>query len=241
MTEQTPEPDFQRAMVIAAHPDDAEFMVAGTVARWAREGKEITYVLCTSGDRGSSDPEMTPPHLTSVRQAEQREACRILGVRRVVFLGYPDGLLRNTLALRRDIARQIRRYQPDLVVASDPTMRWMGDYVNHPDHRNAANAALDAVFPSARDYHVFPTLNVEGLLPHKTRYVLVQTLPDQANIWVDISDTLEQKMAALRAHQSQMREEGEEIEGFVRQFGRLAAGERGMEYAEAFRLFELRV
>lgn len=240
MVELAPEPVFQRAMVIAAHEDDAEFGMAGTVARWAQEGKEITYVLCTSGERGSSDPLMSPARLGAIRQAEQRAACRVLGVQHVVFLGYPDQYVQNTLTLRRDLARQIRRYRPDLVVTGDPTQRWMGaSYLNHPDHRAVADAALDAVFPSARDYHAFPELVAEGLLPHSTRYVLVQTTPAQANYWVDISATIDTKVAALRAHTSQIEAEAARFEEFVRGWARATAGERGMAYAECFRLFDL--
>ncbi|MSQ40065.1 MAG: PIG-L family deacetylase [Dehalococcoidia bacterium] len=240
MTEPVQEPQFQRALVIAAHEDDAEFMCASTVARWARQGKEITYVLATSGERGSSDPLMTPERLGAIRREEQREACRILGVRHLEFLGYPDQYVQNTLALRQDMARQIRRYRPDLVVVADPTQRWFSNvYLNHPDHRAVADAALDAVYPSARDYHAFPTLIAEGLMPHKTRYVLVQTTPDQANLWVDITDTLEVKLAALRAHFSQVEAEAMQIEEFVRGYGRMTAGEQGMAYAECFRLFDL--
>ena len=242
MVEQVQEPDFQRALVVAAHEDDAEFMMAGSVARWAKEGKEITYVVCTSGERGSSDPEMPPVRLSAIRRQEQREACHILGVRRVVFLGYPDQYTRNTLALRRDIARQIRRYRPDMVITGDPTMRWFNNtYINHPDHRAVADAALDAVYPSARDYHAYPTLIAEGLMPHKTRYVLVQTSLEQANLWVDISETMDQKIAALRAHFSQIEEQADEVMGFVREYGRMTAGERGMAYAEAFRLIDMGV
>ena len=152
------------AVVITAHPDDAEFTVGGTVARWAREGKTVIYVICTDGSRGSNDPKVRPEHLVAIRRAEQEAAARILGVEEIVFLGYEDGSLEPTLALRRDLTREIRRYRPDIVVCPDPTVRYYGDsYLNHPDHRAAGDAALDAAFPSAGTRYIFPELLAEGL------------------------------------------------------------------------------
>jgi len=149
----------QRAMVIVAHPDDAEFTMAGTVALWAQQGCAISYVLCTRGDRGSNDPQVTPWALARIREQEQRAACAILGVQEVVFLDYPDGTLEPTLALRRDLTREIRRFRPEVVLCPDPTVRFYGDhYLNHPDHRAAGSAALDAVFPSAETRYIFPEL-----------------------------------------------------------------------------------
>nr|MBA2448532.1 PIG-L family deacetylase [Chloroflexota bacterium] len=161
-------------MVVVAHPDDAEFMAAGTVAKWAREGKDVVYVLCTNGDKGTSDQSVSPVDLAEARRREQQAAGDRLGVREVVFLGYEDGVLQNSLALRRDVVRQIRRFKPDVVVCQDPTTRWSAQgYINHPDHRAAGDATLDAVYPSARDPHVFPDLLAEGLEPHKVREVYV--------------------------------------------------------------------
>ncbi len=232
----------QRILVVVAHPDDAEFMIGGSVAQWVREGREVAYVLCTDGDKGSSDPELTPERLGQVRREEQRAACAVLGVREVVFLGHADGLLQNTLELRRDIVRQIRRLRPDAVVCQDPTRRWYGSsYLNHPDHRAAGDAALDAVFPSARDYHVFPELIQDGLLPHKVRHIYLSAGFKEADVWFDITDTIEQKIAALHEHKTQV--DGREIHGeaadFVRWLGRLMARDQGMEYAEAFKYLRL--
>lgn len=231
----------QRILVVVAHPDDAEFMTAGSVARWVREGREVFYVLCTNGDKGASDPEMLPNRLAPIRQREQRDACRVLGVREVVFLGHEDGVLQNTLDLRRDIARQIRRLRPDAVVCQNPVMRWYGqEYVNHPDHRAAGDAALDAVFPSARDYHVFPELVEEGLLPHKVRHVYLSGVPDGADVWFDIGETIDQKIEALYQHRSQVGDNREEGAEFVRWIGsRMAEGRDGLQYAESFKYFRL--
>ncbi|MBL7183849.1 MAG: PIG-L family deacetylase [Anaerolineae bacterium] len=226
--------EAERVMVITAHPDDAEFTVGGTVARWAREGKAIIYVICTDGSRGSNDPEVKPDRLVTIRRAEQEAAARILGVEEVVYLGYEDGSLEPTLALRRDLTRAIRCYRPDIVVCPDPTVRYYGDsYLNHPDHRAAGDAALDAVFPSACTRYIFPELLAEGLEPHKVREVLIRGALSP-NLWVDISDTIELKIAALKKHESQV----SRIQGWeerVRARAQQEATGQDMTYAESFR------
>ncbi|MFQ5814421.1 MAG: PIG-L deacetylase family protein [Anaerolineae bacterium] len=231
--------EVERIMVITAHPDDAEFTVAGTVARWAQEGKTVIYVICTDGSRGSNDPNVRPEHLVAVRRAEQEAAARVLGVEEVVYLGYEDGSLQPTLALRRDLTRAIRRYRPDIVVCPDPTIRYYGDsYLNHPDHRAAGDAALDAVFPSAGTRYIFPELLAEGLEPHKVREVYIRGALSP-NLWVDISDTIELKIAALKEHESQV----SRIQGWeerVRARAQQAAAGHDMTYAESFRRIILR-
>ncbi len=226
-------------MVITAHPDDAEFTVAGTVAKWTREGVAVVYVICTDGSRGSNDPQIRPQQLVGIRRAEQEAAARVLGVEEVVYLGYEDGTLQPSLALRRDLTREIRRYRPDIVVCPDPTVRYYGDvYLNHPDHRAAGDAALDAVFPSARTRYIFPELLAEGLEPHKVREVYVRgsTSP---NLWVDISDTIELKIEALKKHESQVsRSEGWQER--VRARAQQAAEGQDMDYAESFKRIVLR-
>jgi LmbE family N-acetylglucosaminyl deacetylase len=231
-------------MVVVAHPDDAEFMAAGTVAKWAREGKEVVYVLCTSGDKGTSDKSVSPAELAEARRKEQEAAGAQLGVREVVFLGYEDGVLQNGLNLRRDIVRQIRRFKPDVVICQDPTTRWSAQgYINHPDHRAAGDATLDAVYPSARDPHVFPELLAEGLEPHKVREVYVGGT-NHADVWIDIGDTIDTKIAALRAHESQVnngtRPADWDIAKVVRERAEQVAEGQDMQYAEAFKYFKLR-
>lgn len=234
--------EARRVMVVVAHPDDAEFMAAGSVAKFAREGKEIVYVLCTSGDKGTSDTSVAPAELAERRRDEQREATARLGVGEVVFLGYEDGVLQNSLQLRRDIVRQIRRFKPDVVVCQDPTTRWSAQgYLNHPDHRAAGDATLDAVYPSARDPHVFPELLAEDLQPHKVREVYVGGT-NHADVWIDIGDTIETKIHALRAHESQVGPDarpGRDLEKTVRERAEKIAEGQPMQYAEAFKYFKL--
>lgn len=231
----------QRIMVVAAHPDDAEYMIAGSVVRWVQEGRQVTYVICTNGDKGSSNPDFAPEQLAMVRQQEQQAACAVLGVQEAVFLGYADGLLQNTLELRRDIVRQIRRLRPDAVVCQDPTKRWYGKtYLNHPDHRAAGDATLDAIFPSARDYHFSPEFIREGLLPHKVRHVYISPGFEEDDVWFDITGTIERKITALYEHKTQMNgvEKAQAAE-FVRWIGRIMAKGRGVEYAESFKYLRL--
>ncbi len=222
-----------RAMVIMAHPDDAEFVVAGTVALWAQRGSAICYCLCTRGDRGSNDPGITPWALARIREEEQRAACAILGVQELVFLDYPDGTLEPTLALRRDLTREIRRFRPEVVITTDPTARFHGDhYLNHPDHRAAGSAALDAVFPSAETRYIFPELLAQGLEPHRVHAVYIHGAAEP-NVWIDIEPVLEIKAKALAAHKSQVGDAPvlEWLRGMAREQGRA----RGLRAAEAFR------
>ena len=220
------------AMIIVAHPDDAEFMFAGTVARWTPQGTDVTYVIITKGDKGSDDPEMTPGRLTEIREAEQRAACTILGVKNVVFMGYEDGYLQPTLQLRRDLTRLIRQYRPEVVMTFDPTNRIFSDtYVNHPDHRATGDATLDAVFPSARDRLTFPELLTENLLPHKVAQIWMGGAAS-ANHWVDIGTTMDLKQKALRAHPSQL---GDDIVEFALGMARGSSAGQPFEFAESFR------
>jgi LmbE family N-acetylglucosaminyl deacetylase len=223
-------------MVVVAHPDDAEFMAAGTVARWARAGSEVTYVIVTKGDKGSDDASMTPSQLAAIREEEQRRAGEILGVANFVFMGYPDGYLQPTLDLRRDLARVIRTYRPDVVICFDPTNRFLTDnYVNHPDHRASGDATVDAVFPTTRDRLTFPELLADGLQPHKVSQLWLGA-SDKPNTFIDIGDTLDLKLDALRAHPSQF---GEEVVEFARQLARWGAEGQPFDSGESFRRFVL--
>ncbi|MDI7275291.1 MAG: PIG-L deacetylase family protein [Anaerolineae bacterium] len=222
-----------RAMVIMAHPDDAEFVVAGTVALWAQAGCAICYCVCTRGDRGSNDPTITPWALARIREQEQRAACDILGVQELVLLDHPDGTLEPTLALRRDLTREIRRFRPQVVLTSDPTARFYGDrYLNHPDHRAAGSAALDAVFPSAETRYVFPELLAQGLEPHRVQAVYIHGSPEP-NVWIDIAPVLEIKAKALAAHRSQVGD-GPVID-WLRAMAWEEGRARGLQAAEAYR------
>lgn len=234
-------PAPQRAMAISAHPDDQEFTIGGTLAKWARAGSEIVTVCITSGEAGSNEraaPELTKQQLAQIREAEQRAACRVLGIAHVEFLRYPDGTLQPTLELRRDLARLIRQYKPDVVLCGDPTVRFYGNsYLNHPDHRAAADAALDAVFPSAGTRLIFPELLAEGLAPHQVQKIFIHG-SEKGETYVDIAATLETKIAALREHSSQLGDW--DPSEMLREWAREGAAEHGLEYAESFRVMILK-
>jgi LmbE family N-acetylglucosaminyl deacetylase len=230
-TEPTPP---ERAMIIVAHPDDIEFVVAGTAAKWARAGTAVRYVLATSGDAGSHVPGITREEVARIREEEQRAAVRIAGVEDVVFLGYHDGEVEPTLALRRDLVREIRRFKPDVVICYDPTHLLMGNrYINHPDHRAVGLAALDAIAPAAAMPLVFPELREEGLEPHQVKEVFI-TSSSESDTWIDISDTIDIKIEALRQHTSQFPDgwdPSEMIRGWAVENGEKA----GIPYAEVYR------
>jgi LmbE family N-acetylglucosaminyl deacetylase len=224
----------ESAMVIVAHPDDAEFTVAGTVAAWTRAGCRMAYVVCTDGNAGSHEPGMTRERLAEIRRAEQRAACATLGVSEVQFLGYDDGQLQPTLELRRDLVHAIRKHRPEVVITGDPTRVFSGDnYINHPDHRAAAQAAVDAVAPASEMPLLWPELGE----PHRVDRVYVRG-NDEPNVWVDVTSTIEQKIAALRKHASQMGawDPTERIKNWAAEVGQ----EKGLAYAESYRVITLR-
>ena len=224
----------QRAMIIAAHPDDIEFVVAGTVAKWVQAGAQARYVLVTSGDAGSHQPGVTREGLARVREAEQRAAAHTVGVDEVVFLGYHDSEVEPTLALRRDLVREIRRFKPDTVVCFDPTLLFVNDgYINHPDHRAVGQAALDAVAPTAAMPLAFVELREEGLEPHRVKEVLVAATADP-DTWIDISDTIDLKIEALRQHANQF-PHGWDPGEMIREWAAESGAKVNVPYAEAFR------
>ena len=223
----------ESAMVIVAHPDDAEFTVAGTVAAWTKAGCRVTYMVCTDGNAGSHEPDITREKLAEIRRAEQRAACATLGVSEVVFLGYDDGQLQPTLDLRRDLVRAIRQHKPEAVITWDPTRLLIGDeYINHPDHRAAAQAALDAVAPAS----AMPLLWPEVGAPHQVRQVYIFG-HDKPNVWVDVADTIEQKIAALRRHASQMGDW--DPTEMIKEWGAETGKEKGLAYAESYLVIAL--
>ena len=225
------------ALVVMAHPDDMEFSCAGTMARWAQAGSRVIYVLCTSGEVGISDPDMTKEKAAELREAEQCEAAKITGVQDVVFLKEPDGMLQPTLELRKKLVREIRRFCPEVVMCGDPTVIFAGEtYINHPDHRAAATAALDATFPAAGQPNLFQELEEEGLKAHKPRKVYV-TGWNQSDLYVNIEETIDIKVAALRAHKSQMRDWDPEPR--IKEWASERAKGKEMEYAESFRVITL--
>ncbi len=186
-------------IVVMPHPDDVESRMGGTVARWARDGKEVIYVVCTNRDKGTNDPSIQPEELARIREQEQLAAAEILGVREVVFIRYPDQGLEDTPEFRKKIVRLIRTYRPDIVVTVDS----YGRYIDHRDHRIAARVTLDAVFPYASGTHAYPDLLEEGLQPHRVKEVLICGTRD-SNYYIDITDTIDIKITALRCHKSQL-------------------------------------
>ncbi|MBC7235360.1 MAG: PIG-L family deacetylase [Chloroflexi bacterium] len=220
-------------MVIVAHPDDAEFSMAGTIAAWARRGCRVIYVLCTDGNVGSHEPGMTRERLAQIRRAEQRAACEVLGVRDIVFLGHDDGQLEPTLELRRELVGVVRRYRPEVVLTTDPTtVLTDGDYINHADHRAAAQAALDAVAPACQMHLLWPEMGE----PHRVQRVYVRSM-GKANTWIDIGETIDLKIEALKKHVSQVGDW--DPSDMIKQWAAETGKEKGMAYAEAFRVINL--
>ena len=208
MTEQPSEEKKPlRAMALYAHPDDPEFFSGGTLIKWGLEGRELIYVLATSGDKGTDDPNMDPRRLIEIREAEQRAAARCAGAETVIFLRYPDGELEPNLELRRALTRVIRQQKPDVIVTHDPATRWYDSgSINHPDHRAIGDAVLNAVYPSARDRFTFVELwRDEGLEPHKVKNVYLAGTREP-NLKVNITDVLDKKIAAISEHRSQVKD-----------------------------------
>lgn len=220
-------------LVIVAHPDDIEFGLAGSIARWADEGARITYCIVTDGAAGSNDPHADLKALALRRQEEQREAAAIVGVHDVRFLGYKDGTLQPTIELRKELARLIREIKPYRVVCQDPTTVFVRhEYINHPDHRAAGEAAVYAVFPSAETRPIFPELLSEGFEPHHVTELYL-TLTLQPDTFIDITTTMDRKIAALLCHRSQV---GPEVEQWVREWNAETGRQAEVPYAEPFRV-----
>ncbi|MGE3286978.1 MAG: PIG-L deacetylase family protein [Pseudonocardia sp.] len=230
--------DVQRALVVTAHPDDVDFGAGGTVAAWTAAGIEVAYCICTSGDAGGFDD--TPrAQMAPLREAEQRAAAAELGVKDVVFLGYPDGQVTASIELRRDISREIRRFRPDRVLTHSPEIWWRRLGASHPDHRATGEATLAAVYPDARNPFAHPELLADGLPAWTVRELWLMAAPDErVDHTVDITDTLERKVAALRAHVSQTGHMAD-LESRLREWSSYWARRAGLgeqRYAEVFQV-----
>lgn len=228
----------ESVLAVFAHPDDIEFGCAGTIARWVQEGARAAYVLITSGDVGIAKPGMTKAKAAEIREAETLEAAKVVGVEDVTFFRIGDGMVENTMELRKRVVREIRRFQPEVVMCGDPTMLFTArGGLNHPDHRAAAGAAVDAVFPAAGQPNLFEELAEEGLSAHKVRKVYVSTWGD-GTTYINISNTIDLKIEALKKHVSQVGE-AKNLEENMKQ----RAADRGkdveMAYAEAFRVLTI--
>ena len=231
----------RRVMSIHAHPDDQEFSIGGTLAKWAQAGCEIISVIITSGDSGSNEPSKDGSYkqeLAALREQEQLAANAVLGIQQTVFLRYPDGELEATIALRKELTRLIRQYKPDTVSTGNPQAWFYGDeYLNHPDHRAAAQAACEAVFPSAGSRLMFADLLAAGYEPHDVRRLYIHG-PETANTWVDISGTIDLKIRALQQHVSQI--DPDEVGKWMTEWAEEEGKEKGMKYAESYKVMILR-
>jgi len=224
-------------LAVAAHPDDLEFSCAGTLSLWAKQGTKVIYLICTSGEAGFDRPDLSREERIAIREAEQRAAAGVLGVHEVVFLREPDGLLQPTLELRRKIVREIRRFQPEAVVCWDPSLLWINDsMVNHPDHRAAAQATVDAVFPSAGLLYLYEDFLAEGLKPWKPNRLVIVSF-DGGDTFTDIEETMDLKIAALKKHQSQTKEW--DPGPFIRKMAERQGRTGGIRYAETFRVIQM--
>lgn len=229
------------ALVVVAHPDDAEFGCAGTIALWARQGWRVYVTITTDASGGGADDAAdvgaaARRAISERRKAEQREAARILGVRDVIFLDRPDGRLEPTLDFRRDLVRLIRTYRPRRLVCQSPERVWTPSYSlgrHHPDHLATGAATIAACYPAAQNAWDFPELLAEGLLPHKVKELFVIGAP-VLNHPVDISATIDLKIAALRAHESQLGAHFAELEPRIREWTARRGEEYGFAHAEAF-------
>lgn len=229
------------ALMVGAHADDIDFGASGSVAKWAKNGAEVHYLVITDGSKGSSGEDMTIEQLIAMREQEQRDAATTLGAKEVHFLHYEDAMLEVTLPLKKDIVRIIRQVKPDTVVVMDPTFVYSSDMgvINHSDHRAAGQATLDAVYPMARDRLTFPELlKDEGLEPHKVEHMLLINLKEQ-NHYVDITDVFETKVAGLFKHKSQI-SDPESTRSMLQTWGSMVGGKTGHKYAEGFVRIDLR-
>ena len=225
---------------IAAHPDDLDFGAAGTMAAFAAQGADVHYLILTDGSKGSDKPNITSAQLIKLREQEQQDAVKVIGGKSVQFLGHPDGELEVTMELKKEIIKVIRTIKPDVVITMDPSMLYSAKrgFINHPDHRAAGQAVLDAVFPLARDHLTFPELFADGYKPHKTPTILLINF-DDSNFIVDITKTFDTKLAALKAHTSQVADVAE-VEPWLRQMAGQTGAKASYKLGEAFIRIDVR-
>ncbi len=226
--------DMTPVLVVSPHPDDAEGGAGGTLARWAKQGRKVVLVVCTNGDKGTSDRRLTPEELVRIREEEQRKAATVLGIAEVVFLRLPDQGLEDCSAFREQLVRQIRTHRPGTVVTVDPYRR----YIRHRDHEVCGRVTLDAIFPSARDHLAYLEHLQEGLEPHIVREVYLWG-SEEPDTFLDITDTFATKMDALYCHVSQMKRPREEREAEARERYAAYGKQAGVELAEPFKRIEI--
>ncbi len=221
-------------LAVGAHADDIDFGASGSIAKWASEGATIYYLILTDGSKGTEDKTIKHEDLIAMRQKEQKDAAWVLGAKEVFFLNYVDGELENSMAVRRDIVKIIRKVKPDVVICWDPTYVYDAEMgrVNHPDHRMAGQATLDAVFPFSRNSRTFPELLEEGLELHHVKDILLMNVP-KATLFVDITDYLDKKLEALKCHDSQF-DDYEKVKERVTERAQKLGEKCNAQYAEGF-------
>jgi len=231
---------IERALVVFAHPDDAEFGSSGTVAKWTREGARVRYVCVTDGSAGSNEPGARRDELAALRKDEQMAACAVLGVEDCAFLGIPDGSVEVTLDLRRAITREVRAFRPDIFLVPDPVRMWDSErrYINHIDHRNVGLACLAVVNPDAPTRPQFPELLDEGCEPFDIPSMWMPSWDQDVDTFVDITETIDLKIQALRCHKSQIGDWP--VDEFIRERARQRGEAKGLRFAESFRTFRLK-
>ena len=231
--------DVSRILVVTAHPDDVDFGAAGTVATWTAEGREVAYCVVTDGDAGGFDPDGPRSEIPAIRRAEQMAAANTVGVTEITFLGYPDGRLESSVALRRDLSRVIRHFRPNRLVCQSPERSWERIYASHPDHLAAGEAAVCAVYPDARNPFAHPELAAEGLEPWTVSELWMMAGPS-VNRWVDTTDQIQRKVAALLCHESQIADP-DSLRKRIESWGASTAEGGGLgegRLAEAFRVID---
>lgn len=218
-------------LCVAAHPDDLDFGASGTVAKWVKQGAICYYLLCTNGCKGSDDPGMTEAKLIKIRRQEQIAAGKVLGLKDVFFLKHNDTELVADLALKKEIAYYIRKLKPEIVIGMDPTFIFSSSgFINHTDHRAAGQATIDAIYPMARDRLTFPEQVSQGLLPHKVKTLYLTSFDKPTEI-IDISDSIELKLKALKAHKSQI---DAAVIVMLKEWSKQLGKKRGYRFAEGF-------
>jgi len=232
-----PDNEIKKILIVTAHPDDCDFGAGGTIAKWIEAGIEVAYCICTNGDQGGEESDVPVEEMPRVRQQEQRNAGAALGVTDITFLNYRDGWLEPTIQLRRDIVKAIRITKPDRMVIQSPERNWERIGASHPDHLAAGEAAIQAVYPDARNPFAFPELKAEGFEPWRVKEVWVMASPNP-DYFIDITETFPKKIAALKAHVSQTSHNAE-LENMVRSWGERNAQANGLAegiVAEVFKI-----
>ena len=232
-----PDSEIKRVLVVMAHPDDCDFGAGGTIAQWTSQGIEVSYCIITNGDQGGEESGIPVEEMAKVRQQEQRDAGKALGVTQITYLNYRDGWLMPSIELRKEIVKAIRIAKPDRMVVQSPERNWERIYSSHPDHLAAGETAIQAVYPDSRNPFAFPELKAAGLEPWRVREVWITGSPTP-NHFVDITDTFSKKMAALHAHVSQTAH-NKELENMVRSWGERNAEANGLPQGRVAEIFKV--